>query len=170
MIFVGQSSCFYTQIFFTLALQYSRGGKFFREQFGGKNFRENILQNFVKITVKHMCLNLFSINTTSESIFFFRVFSKDGILKNNYTKMHKQYSFFYLDFISRTFTIHRAARDRGGHCFKSSLPLLPASLTLRHQSGNFCKELTYSHTGLSNSNREFLVSKRKSLTTKLRDL
>ena len=86
MIFVGQSSCFYTQIFFTLALQYSRGGKFFREQFGGKNFRENILQNFVKITVKHMCLNLFSVNTTSESIFFLKcflsmVFSKKITLK-----------------------------------------------------------------------------------------
>ena len=40
--------------------------------------------------------------------------------------------FFYLGFLSRPFTNHRTAGERGGHFFNSSLPLLPASQTLRH--------------------------------------
>ena len=40
--------------------------------------------------------------------------------------------FFYLGFLSGTFTIHRTAGERGGHLFNSSLPLPPASQTLRH--------------------------------------
>ena len=38
--------------------------------------------------------------------------------------------FFYLDLLSRTFTIHR--REGGGYFFKSPLPLPPASKTLTH--------------------------------------
>ena len=40
--------------------------------------------------------------------------------------------FFYLGFLSRPFTNHRTAGEGGGHFFNSSLPLLPASQTLRH--------------------------------------
>ena len=40
--------------------------------------------------------------------------------------------FFYLDFLSRTFTIHGTAGEGGGYLFNSSLPLPPASQTLRH--------------------------------------
>ena len=40
--------------------------------------------------------------------------------------------FFYLGFLSRTFTIHRTAGEGGGYLFNSSLPLPPASRTLRH--------------------------------------
>ena len=40
--------------------------------------------------------------------------------------------FFYLGFLSRTFTIHRTAGEGGGYLFNSSLPLPPASQTLRH--------------------------------------
>ena len=40
-------------------------------------------------------------------------------------------SFFYLGFISRTFTIHRTAGEGGGYLLNSSLPLPPASQTLR---------------------------------------
>ena len=39
--------------------------------------------------------------------------------------------FFYLGFLSRTFTIHRTAGEGGGYFFKSSLPLPPASQTIR---------------------------------------
>ena len=39
--------------------------------------------------------------------------------------------FFYLDFLSRTFTIHRTAGEGASNLFKSSLPLPPASQTLR---------------------------------------
>ena len=39
---------------------------------------------------------------------------------------------FYLDFLSRTFTNHRTAGEGGRHLFDSSLPLPPASQTLRH--------------------------------------
>ena len=42
------------------------------------------------------------------------------------------FSFFYLGFLSRTFTIHGTAGEGGGYLFNSSLPLPPASRTLRH--------------------------------------
>ena len=35
--------------------------------------------------------------------------------------------FFYLGFLSRTFTIHGTAGEGGGYLFNSSLPLPPAS-------------------------------------------
>ena len=40
--------------------------------------------------------------------------------------------FFYLGFLSRTFTIHGTAGEGGGYLFNSSLPLPPASQTLRY--------------------------------------
>ena len=40
--------------------------------------------------------------------------------------------FYYLGFLSRTFTIHGTAGQGGGYLFNSSLPLPPASQTLRH--------------------------------------
>ena len=40
--------------------------------------------------------------------------------------------FFYLDSLSRIFTNHRTAGEGGGHFFNYSLPLPPASQTLRH--------------------------------------
>ena len=43
-----------------------------------------------------------------------------------------RYMFFYLGFLSRPFTIHWTAKEGGGHFFNSSLPLPPASQTLRH--------------------------------------
>ena len=45
---------------------------------------------------------------------------------------HSTVCFFYLGFLSRTFTVHRTAGEGGGHLFNSSLPLPPASQTLRH--------------------------------------
>ena len=42
------------------------------------------------------------------------------------------YLFFYLAFLSQTFTNHRTAAEGGGHFFNSSLPLPPASQTRRH--------------------------------------
>ena len=39
--------------------------------------------------------------------------------------------FFYLGFVSRTFTNHRTAREGGGYSINSSLPLPPASQALR---------------------------------------
>ena len=40
--------------------------------------------------------------------------------------------FFYLGFLSQTFTNHRTAAEGGGHFFNPSLPLPPATQTLRH--------------------------------------
>ena len=71
---------------------------------------------------------------------------------------------FYLGFLSRIFTNHRTAGEGGGHFFNSSLPLPPASQTLRHQLGDYCIELTSAHSQQPDSNRESLVSERKSLT------
>ena len=78
--------------------------------------------------------------------------------------------FFYLVFLSRPFTNHRTAGEGGGHFFNSLLPLPPASQTLRHQPGDYCRELTSGHSQQPDSNHEALVSKRKSLTTKVRVL
>ena len=54
--------------------------------------------------------------------------------------------FFHLGFLSRLFTNHRAAVEREGYLFNSSLTLPPASLTLRHHPGNYCWELTSAHS------------------------
>ena len=76
--------------------------------------------------------------------------------------------FFYPSFLPRTFTNDRTAGERGGLFFNSSLTLPPASQTLRHQLGDYCRELTSAHSQKPGSNREPLFSKRKSLTSKLR--
>ena len=70
--------------------------------------------------------------------------------------------FYILYTFSRTFTNHRTAGEGGGHFFNSSLPLPPASQTLRHQTGDYCRELTSAHSQQPDSNREPLVSERKS--------
>ena len=57
-----------------------------------------------------------------------------------------------------------------GYLFNSSLPLPPASRTLRHWPGDCYRGHTTAHSYQPDSNREPLVSKRKSLTTKLRAL
>ena len=72
--------------------------------------------------------------------------------------------FFYLGFLSRTFTIHRTAGKGGGYLFNYSLPLPAASQTLRHQAGDYCREITSVHSQQPDSNREPLVFERKSLT------
>ena len=72
-------------------------------------------------------------------------------------------------FLSRTFMIHRTARKWKGYFFKSSLPLPPASQTLSHYPGDYCREVTSADSSQSDSNREPLVSKHKSLTNKLRE-
>ena len=75
--------------------------------------------------------------------------------------------FFYLDFLSRTFTIHRTAGEGASNLFKSSLPLPPASQTLRRQLGDYCRKFTSAHSQQSRSNREHLVSEHKPLSTTL---
>ena len=57
-----------------------------------------------------------------------------------------------------------------GEGISFSLPLPPGSQTLRHQLGDYCRELTSAHSQQPDLNREPLVSERKSLTTKLRAL
>ena len=80
------------------------------------------------------------------------------------------FSFFCLGFLSQTFAIHRTAVEGGSYFFKSFLPLPLPSQTLRHQPGDYCRELTSTHSQQPDSNREPLVSESKSLTTKLRAL
>ena len=75
--------------------------------------------------------------------------------------------FFYLGFLSQAFTNHRTAGKGGGHFCNSSLALLLPSETLRHQPGDYCRELTSARTQQPDSNQEPLVSERKLLTTKL---
>ena len=54
--------------------------------------------------------------------------------------------FFYLGFLLRAYTNHRTAEEGGGRHFISSLPLPPASQTLRHWPGDYCRELTSAHS------------------------
>ena len=82
-------------------------------------------------------------------------------------KNSSSYFFFYLGFLSPTFTIRETAGEGGGYLFNSSLPLPLASQTLRHYPGDYCRELTSAHGWEPDSNREPLVTERKSLTTKL---
>ena len=78
--------------------------------------------------------------------------------------------FFYVNFLSRKFAIHRTAGEGRGYLFNSSLPFPPTLQTLRHQPGDCCRELISTHSQQPDSNREPLVSERKSLTTKLLQL
>ena len=75
--------------------------------------------------------------------------------------------FFYMGFLSRTFTNRRTAGEGGRHFFNFSLSLPPALQALRHQPVDCCKQLTSAHSQQLDSNREPLVSERKSLTTQL---
>ena len=77
---------------------------------------------------------------------------------------------FYLGFLSQPFTKHMTAGEGGEHFFNSSLPLSPASQTLKHQPGDYCRELNSAHCQQPDSNQQPLVSERKSLTIKLRAL
>ena len=63
--------------------------------------------------------------------------------------------FFYLGFLSQTFTIHKTAEEGGGYFFNSSLPLLPASQKLEHQPSKYCRELIFAHSQQPDSNRLF---------------
>ena len=88
------------------------------------------------------------------------------------TEEEKQYNnflFFFSIWVfhSRIFTNHRTAGEGERHFFNSSLPLQPASQTLRHWPGECCRELTSAHSWQPDSNWEPSVSERKSLTTKL---
>ena len=90
--------------------------------------------------------------------------------RKRHGKNFLDFFFFYLGFLSRTFTIHGTAGEGGGYLFNSSLPLPPASQALRHWPGNYCRGLASAHGWQPDSNREPLVSERKLLTTKLRAL
>ena len=58
---------------------------------------------------------------------------KGGFIGTILMDLSKTYDFFfYLVFLSQPFTNHRNAGEWGGHFFNSSLPLPPASQTLRH--------------------------------------
>ena len=85
-----------------------------------------------------------------------------------YPSYHKYYHFFfYLGFLSQTFTIHRTAGEGGDFIFLT--PLYHHHSFHRHL--NITRAVTEecsAHSQQSNSNRKLLVSERKSLTTKLR--
>ena len=53
--------------------------------------------------------------------------------------------YMYFGFLTRTFTIRRTTGE-GGYFSNSSLPLPPASQTLRHYPGDYCRELTSAHS------------------------
>ena len=75
--------------------------------------------------------------------------------------------FFLSGFSFHEHSLFTGQQGKGeGIFFNSSLPLPPASQTLRHQAGDYCRELISAHSQQPDSNREPLVSKRKLLTAK----
>ena len=99
----------------------------------------------VSCHVKHQCIYFHSLNHNYHSFIvkyhlFLIVFTK------NAEKAKVMLFFFILSgFSSQPFTNHRTAEERGGNFFNSSLPLPPASQTLRHQPGDYCRKLTSAH-------------------------
>ena len=92
-------------------------------------------------------------------------------LPNTYFSVIPKYLFFSnWDFCFTNIHKSQGCKGRGGHSINSSLPLPPASQTLRHQLGYYCRELTSARSQQPDSNQEPLVFQRKSLTTKLRAL
>ena len=57
--------------------------------------------------------------------------------------------------------------EKVGYFFKSSLPLSPASPTIRQEPDDCSRELTYAHSQQPDSNREPLTAERMSLTIEL---
>ena len=66
--------------------------------------------------------------------------------------LHSFHAFIYINIhlhmrsLSQTFTINRTAGNRGGYLLNSSQPLPPASQTLRHWLGDYCREFTSAHS------------------------
>ena len=119
--------------------------------------------------------NVLLRNSRKNNLFYFIVQIEDYSCRHVHYQsrfqIHRYFLFFYyLGFLSRTFTNHRTAVEGGEHFFDSSLPLPSASQTLRHQLGDYCRKLTSAHSQQPDSNREPLVSERKLLITKLRAL
>ena len=91
-------------------------------------------------------------------------------LKSPFLTSHITYFSFYLGFLSRAFTIHRAAEKGLGYLFNSSLLFPPASRAFRHQPDDYCGKLTSAHRWQPDSDWESSISECKLLTTKLRAL
>ena len=98
------------------------------------------------------------------------------LLLNSSSSFSTKFQFPSFNFFSIWVFFHEHSRitglqrEGGGHFFISLLPPPPASQTLRHQPSDYCRELTSAHSQQPDSNREPLVSQRKSLSTKLRAL
>ena len=60
----------------------------------------------------------------------------------------KEHSFlsFLSGFVFTNIHDSQDSRRRGRLSLNSSLPLTPASQTLRHQPGDYCRELNYAHS------------------------
>ena len=115
-------------------------------------------------------------NFTSGSFRKFQVFPFDADIVSLSCKhnMHdKKFVCLTLKTLFGTFLYNsiraKLATEGGGYLFNSSLPLPPASQTLR-QSRDYCREITSANRQQLYSNQEPSVSERKSLTTKLRAL
>ena len=54
--------------------------------------------------------------------------------------------FFFFFFFTGPFTNHTTAGEGRGHFCNSSVPLPPASQTLRHKSGDYWRELPSAHS------------------------
>ena len=73
-------------------------------------------------------------------------------------KFGTEFFFFYLGFLSRTFTIDRVVDKRENYFFNSFLQRPTVLQTLRHQPGDYFRRLTSPHSEKLESTRELFVS------------
>ena len=112
---------------------------------------------------------IYHISLSKSYLVLFQVFSKFCFqfrIINSFQFWRKAIASFYsLDFLLPTFTIHKTTEEREDYLFDFSLrisPLLPPdSQILRHQLDNYCRQLTSAHSQKLESNWESSVSKKK---------
>ena len=118
-----------------------------------KKFQEQFSFQAIMTSKSNKRIKQYSLNMIQP---FLNFSIKD--LFSKYEQLRKKsFFFYYLGFLSRTFTIHRTAGEGESYSYNSSLPLPFASQALRHYPGDYCRELTSGHNLRPDSNREPLV-------------
>ena len=115
--------------------------------------RQILLQNVTTISLK----NATKVYTKMRQFFLSQnatVSLQNPIFITKCLGTEAKHCFFYLSFLSQTFTIRRTAGEGRGYFLNSSLPLPLAPQTLRHYWGDYCRELISTRSWQPDLNRE----------------
>ena len=94
---------------------------------------EKPLGTFIFFALTEKNISLFGGEVLLRQLSFNQSIKIHGLFLQYFTEsLRVKIFFFYRGFLSQPFTNHRTAGEGGGHFFNSSLPLPPASQTLRH--------------------------------------